>query len=438
MTTATAQAPSRAPTPLPKAKAASTAIVTSESATAIHSRSPSTESLACPPTLPAAHRSRVERRAPLDPLSDVATANLIRRTLYPQHADKGRSATPVIGDVLPPLTSRNDVDLQLYALLAIVLRECVQNWYQKITPDDRFVAEIVQIMAHCTRALEQRLRKVDLESLLLDEMPELLDKHITGSFLSMQSKPLLMWAAAFRAARNAVISRPPVQTDLYEVYHSMCPLPALSPIPKPGSPWTVEEQAENEAAYRQLLVHGVLAVLLPTEDLDNDCLTALVGQIFSELMIGNVVANKLAEPWMVWECLIILARILKPKITRAKGWSTGGSSSVQTMFWRLVHWCFATMAFFRFVATTVMLTWSLPSRNKTRGKAEGAADAGPGHSDTCNNKIPVLAFQCWPVFAKLVELDVRMPWLCGAASMLQWLAMVGPGRIATVNGVLDR
>jgi hypothetical protein len=72
------------------------------------------------------------------------------------------------------------VDLQLYALIAIILREFVQSWYHKITPDETFVAEIVQIVAHCFRALEQRLRKVDLESLLLDELPDLLDKHITG------------------------------------------------------------------------------------------------------------------------------------------------------------------------------------------------------------------------------------------------------------------
>jgi hypothetical protein len=115
-----------------------------------------------------------------DPLSNRATLFLIRRALCPQHLDKGKGPALPIEEILPPLTSRNDVDLQLYALISIILREFVQNWYNKITPDETFVAEIVQIIAHITRTLEQRLRKVDLESLLFDELPNLLDKHITG------------------------------------------------------------------------------------------------------------------------------------------------------------------------------------------------------------------------------------------------------------------
>jgi splicing suppressor protein 51 len=90
-----------------------------------------------------------------------------------------------IDELLPPLTSRNDVDLQLYAFLAIIMREFVQSWYSKITSDENFVSEILHIIAHCSRALEQRCRKIDLESLLLDEIPDLLDKHITGGISTL-------------------------------------------------------------------------------------------------------------------------------------------------------------------------------------------------------------------------------------------------------------
>jgi PXA domain len=66
------------------------------------------------------------------------------------------------------------------------MREFVYAWYGKITPDHLFVDEIIQIIAHCTRALEQRIRKVDLESLLLDEIPELVEAHIVGKGLNLR------------------------------------------------------------------------------------------------------------------------------------------------------------------------------------------------------------------------------------------------------------
>lgn len=74
------------------------------------------------------------------------------------------------------------MDLELYALIAIIIREFVQAWYSKITPDQFFVEEVVKIIAHVTRELEQRLRAVDLESLLFDELPELLEIHHQGIY----------------------------------------------------------------------------------------------------------------------------------------------------------------------------------------------------------------------------------------------------------------
>lgn len=84
-------------------------------------------------------------------------------------------------ELLPPLTSSNEVDVQLYALIAVILSNFVQTWYNRITPDQQFVGEIVQIIAHCTRGIEQRLRKVDLEGLLLDEVPGLVAAHVRGN-----------------------------------------------------------------------------------------------------------------------------------------------------------------------------------------------------------------------------------------------------------------
>ncbi|KAK0737038.1 PXA domain-containing protein [Apiosordaria backusii] len=432
MTTAAAQAPGRVPTPnppppglvTPRPKPSRTSSLQSESGPT--SKSASADGSQTPPQSAGAAARRSARPAPpsTDPLSDKATALLIRRILCPQHLEKAKNAPAPIEELLPPLTSRNDVDLQLYALIAIILREYVQNWYNKITPDETFVAEIVQIIAHITRALEQRLRKVDLESLLFDEIPDLLDKHMT----------------AYRIAHDPN-TQAPIRTNSREIYHSLCPLPAVSPVPCPQDPESVAQQAESEVAYRQLLVHAVLAILLPTEDLENGCLTALVGQIFSELIIGNSVANKLSEPWMILEMIIIATRTLdKRKATEDENPSKrpGKGYSMQGLFWTILHWCFLATSFLRLVFTVLMTTRSLPPRSSHSTVQRKNTAQHEVRSDPEPLKVPVLAFRCWSAISNLIEMDVRMPWLCGALSMVQWVTMTGPGRIAAVDGKLDR
>jgi hypothetical protein len=119
-------------------------------------------------------------------VSDEATVNYIKRVLCRKTPSANQADSPdevdlkPLEELLPPLTSSNEVDVQLYALIAVVLNLFVQTWYNKITPDQDFVANVVQIIAHCTRGLEQRLRDVDLEGLILEELPTVLNEHIDG------------------------------------------------------------------------------------------------------------------------------------------------------------------------------------------------------------------------------------------------------------------
>lgn len=114
-----------------------------------------------------------------DGTSKKATAALIRRVLCPQTSSHGASSPQPLEELLPPLTSSNDIDFQLYALLAIIIKEFLYSWYAKITPDQALVGEIIQVVAHCTRALEQRIRKIDAIELVLDDIPALVEAHIT-------------------------------------------------------------------------------------------------------------------------------------------------------------------------------------------------------------------------------------------------------------------
>ena len=117
----------------------------------------------------------------IDATTDKATIALIRRVLCTQasgHGSDPRATPRPLQELLPPLTSSNEVDLQLYAIIAIIIKEFVYAWYSKITPDHAFIDEVIQVIAHCTRALEGRLRGVDVDALVLDEIPGLIETHI--------------------------------------------------------------------------------------------------------------------------------------------------------------------------------------------------------------------------------------------------------------------
>lgn len=111
--------------------------------------------------------------------SEKVTLALIRRVLCPQTSSHGGSTPQPPEEVLPPLTSSNEVDRQLYALIAIIIKEFVYTWYSKITPDQALVNEVLQVIAHSTRALEQRIRQIDVAQLVLDEIPALVEAHIS-------------------------------------------------------------------------------------------------------------------------------------------------------------------------------------------------------------------------------------------------------------------
>ncbi|KAF1816454.1 hypothetical protein P152DRAFT_124872 [Eremomyces bilateralis CBS 781.70] len=397
-------------------------------------------------------------------VSDKATTAFVRRTLCSQNntGDLGRVTPRPVEELLPPLTSSNDVDLQLYGFIAIIIKEFVYSWYSKITPDHTFVDEAIRIVAHCTRALEQRLRQVDLESLLLDEIPDLIDAHVTAYRVAHQSADLHPYSAGAR-----------------QVYHTLNPHPALSPAPVPANPETVREQERNEEAWRHLLVQGVLAVLLPTEDLENRCLHALVTESLAEMILGTGVSGRVCEGWVLWEGITKAIGAAKSRSTdlkemkrskrrlgslgrlerfgllsshgadkfprRASSW-TSLSGSVSAWFWIAAQYVFLAFTALRGAIIAFATSSSLPARGAAIAKSPSVEVA---HSEIPSFKSesgrqapeslrPIVSMKAWACFANLIELDDCMPWLSGFIAILYTGVVEGPGRLGYTDGTLDR
>lgn len=230
---------------------------------------------------------------------------------------------------------------------------------------------------------------------------------------------------------------------------------------------------ENEANYRQLLIQGVLAVLLPTEDLDNDCLTALVGQILSEMILGGGIGGKACERWLLWEGITKIAEVVQSQLPKSKarvrlersnsdlvdpgsldptgrstkGWNAG--ISLQKLFWLVLQYGFLAFTAIRSLIIIVATASSLPSRIALVKKSTISATSLNSLEELeildplskqrdLESKQPILKMKLWSCVSNLLDLDVRMPWISGTLSMFQWAALRGPGQIGNTDGMLDK
>ncbi|KAL4752310.1 hypothetical protein BDW72DRAFT_202355 [Aspergillus terricola var. indicus] len=357
------------------------------------------------------------RNEQLNGPNDRALAALVRRVLCPQSGSYGGATSPYAPEeLLPPLTSSNDVDRQLYALVAMMVREFISSWYSKITSDQALISEVLQLIAHLTRALEQRLREVDIVQLALDDIPALVETHITCN---------------------------------------------LSPVPDPSDANSVAKQRESETIYRRLLVNGVLTVLLPTEDLENACLRTLLSDILSDLILGNQVSGRICEGWFVWESTTKLLDMLSrdkdgreegaaetksPPPNRLHRFGLLGntdsdidttSSQLLGWIWHILQYAFYAYVSLRFIVAGLFRKASSSNLNPNLRPPDSFVDKSTTKY-AVTGKRPVLDYRLFGMLSQLLDLSRRMPWLGGLLALFQYLILAGPGKVGDTGGILDR
>jgi hypothetical protein len=251
-------------------------------------------------------------------------------------------------------------------------------------------------------------------------------------------------------------------------------------------PSSVVEQRESESAWRQLLVQGALAVLLPPEDLENACLRALVAEIFAEMILGNGISGKACEGWLLWEGITSIAKVMQTDDAKEEDVSSNDTESERSMtrlerfgllssarneqtgstgrlarsnrrhrtwlvfisglFWTAIQYLFWASTALRAAVSTLATASTLPPRSPTNEPSPVEASSQsllfPGDislfTRPLGSKRPVVSMRLWSCIAQLAELSVRMPWLSGTISMLHWGLLAGPGKVGDTDGILDR
>lgn len=275
---------------------------------------------------------------------------------------------------------------------------------------------------------------------------------------------------AYRTAHSGIYSAA-FGPGTRELYHTIHPHPALSPVPTDDI--ASAEQLENEAAWRQLLIQGVLALILPPEHLENPCLRVLVGEIFSELILGNGICGKACEGWLIWELItksIQVARfkgedplrvvealpvnrlerfglLSSEKTARAAAGPRMGARGPVAFAFGIFSAVIYYATLVVFASRTLASAWIKSASLPLRAEASSQTEASPSEDADSSNvlvdssptgKWPILDMSIWSVCSHLLSLDYRMPWLTSYLALLQWQVVYGLGKVGYTNGRLDR
>ena len=85
---------------------------------------------------------------------------------------------------------------------------------------------------------------------------------------------------------------------------------------------------------------------------------------------------------------------------------------------------------------------SLPSRSKTWLSTQSTAQ--PDVVDASLDSLPsedqraILSMTVWSMAGRILDLDIRMPWMSGLFALSHHVALFGPGRVGDTDGALDR
>lgn len=235
-------------------------------------------------------------------------------------------------------------------------------------------------------------------------------------------------------------------------------------MPNPAVPSTTTEQQEHEAEYRQLVVQGALAVLLPTEDLENACLRTLVADVIADSILSNSVGGKICEGWFIWGGITKLIDVVKARIepkatgeeievdTRSRlekfGLLSEKSESKEasqerrrsvfsSAFWRILQYGFLTFMTIRFIILGFITASSRPMRSTWTPKTPSSSESWPMEERQGPHR-PMLSFKILSVISVLLDLRSRMPWLSGSLALLQYQLIHGPFGLAATDGLLDQ
>lgn len=177
---------------------------------------------------------------------------------------------------LPRLNCSDEVAREIYALIALLLRQFVQSWHSEIIDDSKFLNELVVEISKVVNILIERLKTINLDDFILDDIPYLIDMH------------LIDYRQSFQKLEKFNLSPEFIQSTYPSLeYHNI-----------------------NEQLYLTLVSRALTNISLSSQELSSPCARAFVSSIMKDIVFQNIV--RASEPWMIYEILLKSLTMLLP------------------------------------------------------------------------------------------------------------------------------
>ena len=217
------------------------------------------------------------------------------------------------------------------------------------------------------------------------------------------------------------------------------------------------------------MIQGALAVLLPTEDLENACLRTLVADVIADSILGNTIGGRVCEGWFIWATISKLLEVVKAKVkpkargeelevgtrsrlekfgllseknevTDTKNSRPSRRSTLSNLFWRILQYCYLVFMTVRFVMLGLIAAYSQPSRSLSTSKTPALSGGSPIATkvEAAHKVRPIVQFRAFGLISEVLDLSLRMPWVSGFLALFQQQMVEGPIRVGATDGILDQ
>ena len=208
-------------------------------------------------------------------------------------------SAPKTFEQLPALTSSTNVDMELYAFIGLLLQQFVFSWYSRISFDQNgeFSNELIGVVAHMTRNIQQRIRAVDWGILLFDKLPIIFMRHMNAIRLAKEEV-----GSRFSDDFDDDLEKEFVSRFIAHNPHFALTLDdyeSTKGLRLPKDKEKLESILTKEKQYSRLLTSVIVSMLLPMEELDSEITKSLLVSILNDLVLKNLIES-LTDGFMIW------------------------------------------------------------------------------------------------------------------------------------------